>query len=153
MNALVGNAALESWLRGALKADAVSVERAERLSGGAIQESWGLDVRADGTLLPLVLRRDADGTIEASRSRKQEHEVVSAAFAAGVAVPRPVAFCEDERVAGRPFALVERVSGVGYGPKIVREVPESGRGSLHRSCGRTCRARSRSGIRCRRPIR
>lgn len=63
MNAFVGNAALEAFLRGALKAGDVTVERAERLSGGAIQESWGLDVRADGMLLPLVLRRDSEGTI------------------------------------------------------------------------------------------
>lgn len=137
MNSLVGNAALESWLRGPLKAGEVTVERAEKLSGGAIQESWGLDVRADGTMRPLVLRRDAEGTIEASRSRKEEHELVSAAFAAGVAVPRPVAFCEDESVAGRPFAVVERVQGVGYGPKIVREVKLGGdRAALGRELGR-----------------
>jgi aminoglycoside phosphotransferase (APT) family kinase protein len=137
MNSFVGNAALEAWLRGALKAGEVIVERAERLSGGAIQESWGLDVRADGTLLPLVLRRDAEGTIEASRTRKEEHKVVAAAWAAGVAVPRPVAFCEDETVTGGPFAVVERVSGVGYGPKIVREVTLGGdRAALGRELGR-----------------
>lgn len=137
MNGFVGNAALESFLRGALKAGDVTVERAERLSGGAIQESWGLDVRADGALLPLVLRRDAEGTIDSSRSRKDEHALVSAAFAAGVAVPRPVAFCEDESVTGGPFALVERVPGVGYGPKIVREVRLGGdRAALGRELGR-----------------
>lgn len=137
MNSLVGNAALESWLRGALKAGEVTIERAEKLSGGAIQESWGLDVCADGTLRPLVLRRDAEGTIEASRSRKEEHELVSAAFAAGVSVPRPVAFCDDESIAGGPFAVVERVRGVGYGPKIVREVKLGGdRAALGRELGR-----------------
>ncbi|MCA8880725.1 MAG: phosphotransferase family protein [Rhodobacteraceae bacterium] len=137
MNGFVGNASLESWLRNALKASEVTVERAEKLSGGAIQESWGLDVRADGTLLPLVLRRDAEGTIDASRSRKDEHALVSAAWAAGVAVPRPVAFCEDDSVAGGPFALVERVSGVGYGPKIVREVKLGGdRAALGQELGR-----------------
>lgn len=137
MNSLVGNAALEAWLRGALKVGALTVERAEKLSGGAIQESWGLDVRADGTLYPLVLRRDAEGTIEASRSRKEEHKIVSAAWAAGVAVPKPVAFCEDESIAGGPFAVVERVAGVGYGPKIVREVKLGGdRAALGRELGR-----------------
>lgn len=137
MNSLVGNASLEAWLRGALAAGEVTVERAERLSGGAIQESWGLDVRADGALLPLVLRRDAEGTIDASRSRREEHALVSAAWQAGVAVPRPVAFCDDESVTGGPFALVERVRGVGYGPKIVREVALGGdRAALGRELGR-----------------
>lgn len=137
MNSFVGNAALEAWLRGALKASEVKVERAEQLSGGAIQESWGLDVRADGTLHPLVLRRDAKGTIEASRSRKEEHKLVTAAWAAGVAVPRPVAFCEDHGVAGGPFALVERVTGTGYGPKVVRDVTLGGdREMLGRELGR-----------------
>lgn len=137
MNSFVGNAALEAFLRGALKAGEVTVERAEKLSGGAIQESWGLDVRADGALLPLVLRRDSEGTIEASRTRKEEHKVVSAAWKAGVAVPRPVAFCEDATVTGGPFAVVERVAGVGYGPKIVREVKLGGdRAALGRELGR-----------------
>ena len=42
---LVGNAALEAWLRGALKVGALTVERAEKLSGRRHPESWGLDVR------------------------------------------------------------------------------------------------------------
>ncbi len=137
MNVFIGNAALEAWLRTVLKADDVTVERADKLSGGAIQESWSLDVRADGTVHALVLRRDSEGTIDSSRTRKEEHALVSAAWAAGVAVPRPVAFCEDETVTGRAFALVERVKGIGYGPKIVREVGLGGdRAVLGREIGR-----------------
>lgn len=137
MTPFVGNAALEAWLGDALKAGAVRVEGAAKLSGGAIQESWGLDVRADGAALALVLRRDAEGTIEASRSREEEHELVSAAWRAGVAVPKPLGFCRDPAVAGRPFAVVERVAGVGYGPKIVRDVTLGGdRVALGRDLGR-----------------
>jgi len=126
MNPFIGNAALENWLKGALKAGDLAVERAELLAGGAIQESWGLDVRADGELRSLVLRRDAEGTIEASRSRKEEHKLVAAAWAAGVAVPKPIGFCDDRSVAGGPFGLVERVAGIGYGPKIVRDATLGG---------------------------
>jgi aminoglycoside phosphotransferase (APT) family kinase protein len=137
MSGFVGNAALEAWLRGALAARSVSVERAEKLSGGAIQESWGLEVLADGAARSLVLRRDAEGTIDSSRSRREEHALVAAAWAAGVAVPRPLAFCDDTGVAGGPFSLVERVAGVGYGPKIVREARLGGdRTALGRALGR-----------------
>jgi len=134
---LVGNAALDAWLAAALGAREATVERAERLPGGAIQETWGLDVRADGALLSLVLRRDAEGTIEASRTREEEHALVAAAWAAGVAVPRPIAFCGDAGVAGGPFALGERVPGVGYGPKVVRDRALGGdRDALGRALGR-----------------
>jgi aminoglycoside phosphotransferase (APT) family kinase protein len=136
VSGFVGNTALAGWLREVLAAGEVSVERAERLSGGAIQESWGLELSVDGAPLSLVLRRDAEGTIGSSRSRKEEYALVSAAWAAGVAVPRPFGFCQDESVAGGPFALVERVRGVGYGPKIVREMRLGGdRAALGRELG------------------
>ncbi|MEJ1161708.1 phosphotransferase family protein [Prosthecomicrobium sp. N25] len=137
MRTLVDNAALDAWLARVLPAREARVEKAEKLSGGAIQESWGLAVRADGSVRQLVLRRDSEGTIAASRSRKDEHRLLEAAWAAGVAVPRPIAFCEDETVAGGPFALVQRVSGVGYGPKVVRDATLGGdRAALGRELGR-----------------
>lgn len=135
--ALVGNAALQAWLRRALDVGSAAVERAERLSGGAIQENWALDVRADGALLPLMLRRDAADTIEVSRSRKEEHRLLAAAWDAGVIVPKPVAFCDDATIIGGPFSLVERVAGIAYGPKLVREAELGGdRAALGRALGR-----------------
>ncbi|SNR70136.1 phosphotransferase family protein [Paracoccus sediminis] len=137
MNAFLGNPALDAWLSDALKVGQATVERAEKLSGGAIQESWSLEVRADGSPRALVLRRDAQDTITASLSRLEEFEVLKAAWAAGVAVPRPVAFCRDETVAGKPFALAERMPGVGYGPRIVRDLKLGGdRSALGREIGR-----------------
>ena len=137
MTGLVGDAALDAWLARALAAGEARVEKAEKLSGGAIQESWGLDVRADGTLHALVLRKDSEGTIAESRSRRDEHLLLEAAYAAGVMVPRPIAFCEDPALAGGPFALVERVTGTGYGPKVVRDTTLGGdRAALGRDLGR-----------------
>lgn len=121
MTELVGNAALEAWLTAALGARKAAMLAAEKLSGGAIQENWALDVEADGETRRLVLRRDAAATIDASRGRAEEHALLSAAHEAGVIVPRPLAFCADREVIGAPFALVERVEGVGYGPKVVRD--------------------------------
>lgn len=137
MTGFTDNAALDAWLARVLGAGTARVEEAEKLSGGAIQESWGLDVRADGALHALVLRKDSEGTIAESRSRRDEHVLLEAAYAAGVLVPRPVAFCADSALAGGPFALVERVRGVGYGPKVVRDTSLGGdRAALGRDLGR-----------------
>ena len=124
------------WLADALGVGAVTVEAASKLSGGAIQENWRLDVVADGTPRALVLRRDAAATIGASHSRRDEFALFVAAWEAGVRVPRPLAFC-DERQAGGPFALVEHVAGTGYGPKVVRDAALGGdRAALGRELGR-----------------
>lgn len=137
MTELVGNAALETWLAGALAEQEVKIQSAEKLSGGAIQENWAVDVRSNGETHRFVLRRNAPATIEASHSRKDEYLLLSAAWAAGVTVPRPVAFCEDQALIGAPFALMERVGGVGYGPKVVRDRTLGGdRARLGRELGR-----------------
>jgi aminoglycoside phosphotransferase (APT) family kinase protein len=137
MRPLVGNPGLDAWLASVLPAREARVETAEKLSGGAIQESWGLDVIADGERHRLVLRRDSEGTIAASRSRRDEHRLVEAAWAGGVAVPRPIGFCDDPAIAGGPFSLVGRVTGVGYGPKVVRDRTLGGdRTALGRELGR-----------------
>ena len=39
---------LADWMRNALDARAVSVITAEKLSGGAVQENWRVDVEVDG---------------------------------------------------------------------------------------------------------
>ncbi len=126
MTALVDNAALEAWLGETLGAGQAKVLSADKLSGGAIQENWALDVEADGEMHRLVLRRDAAATIDASRGRAEEHALLQAAFEAGVRVPRPIGFCTDPAPISAPFALVERVDGVGYGPKVVRDTKLGG---------------------------
>lgn len=137
MTSLIENRRLDDWLADCLGAGDAHVETAGKLSGGAIQENWGLDVVADGVRHVLVLRRDAPATIPASRSRAEEYAFVRAAWEAGVCVPRPVGFCDDPAVIGRPFSLVERVGGVGYGPKIVRDPKLGGdRAELGRELGR-----------------
>ncbi len=137
MTRLIGDAAFEAWLAEALGASSAKVVSAEKLSGGAIQENWAVDVEAEGETRRLVLRRDAPATIDASRSREEEHALLAAAHEAGVMVPRPIGFCADAAVIGAPFALVERAGGVGYGPKVVRDRSLGGdRAALGRELGR-----------------
>ena len=98
------------------------IREVERLSGGAIQENWGLRIaRADGSEERLVLRRDAAATIASSRSRAEEFRVLEVAEAAGIRVAAPVALCTDERVLGGPFFLMRRVEGVADPRRLVRE--------------------------------
>ncbi|MCC5985254.1 MAG: phosphotransferase family protein [Rhodobacteraceae bacterium] len=137
MSDLTANPALAAWLAKALEADEARVTGARKLSGGAIQENWALDVATGGQDHALVLRRDAPATIGASRTRAQEYALLDAAHAAGVLVPRPVGFCGDAQVIGAPFAVLERVAGEGYGPKVVRDTALGGdRDALARELGR-----------------
>jgi aminoglycoside phosphotransferase (APT) family kinase protein len=135
--ALTGNPALEARLAALLGADRARVLSAEKLSGGAIQENWAIAVEAGGGTRRLVLRRDAPATIAASRSRREEFLLLRAAWEAGVRAPRPVGFCDDPGPLGAPFALMERVDGVAYGPKVVRDASLGGdRAALGRELGR-----------------
>ena len=126
MSDLTANPALAAWLATALGAAKAQVTAARKLSGGAIQENWALDVTAGGATHALVLRRDAPATIGASRPRAQEYALLAAAHAGGVRVPRPVGFCDDDQILGAPFAVLERVAGEGYGPKLVRDTTLGG---------------------------
>lgn len=111
------------------------------LSGGAIQENLLAEVEITGGELAgatgLVLRKDAAATIAASHSREQEFLLLALAHAGGVTVPRPIAFCADPSVLGGPFAVMARAGGVGFGPRIVKDVSFGGdRESLGGRLGR-----------------
>lgn len=63
-------AALAAWIAERAGARAASIEGCERLSGGAVRENWGLEVRLEGVAgrRDLVLRA---GAFDASGSRRQ----------------------------------------------------------------------------------
>ncbi len=106
----------------------VEVGRLERLSGGAIQENWALDVAvAAGAWAGdhrLVLRRDAKSAVRTSHGRVDEFRLLKAAYEAGVRVPEPCFACDDPDVLGGPFFLMHRIDGVAAGHKLVRQ-PEN----------------------------
>lgn len=116
---------LGGWLSGALGAEAV-ITGATKLSGGAIQQNWLITGEIAGQSRELVLRQDSAATIGASHSRRHEFALIEVAHAAGVMVPEPVAFCDDTTVLGGPFAVMAKVGGVGFGPKIVKDISLGG---------------------------
>jgi len=97
----------------------VGVERLALLAGGASKEAWAADVRAADGRHELLVRRAGGGVIHShTLSLEDEYRLVSVAYAAGVRVPRPLAYLED--LAGRPAFVAERVAGETIGRRIVQ---------------------------------
>ena len=102
----------------------------ERMSGGAVQENWALDVELDGKLRHWVLRTDATATVHESLTRAQEFAVLKAAHAAKALSPEPLFLCDDPAVTGQLFIIMERLPGVAAGHRITRDsklVPDGAR--------------------------
>jgi aminoglycoside phosphotransferase (APT) family kinase protein len=119
----------EFIVRAAGGRDAVIVAL-ERMSGGAVQENWALDVTLDGELRRWVLRTDARATVRESLSRAQEFAVLTIAHAANVLAPEPLYLCTDSTVTGRLFFIMQRLPGIAAGHKVTRDsrlVPDPAR--------------------------
>jgi aminoglycoside phosphotransferase (APT) family kinase protein len=99
-----------------------TVERARMLPGGASKEAWAVDLRTDEGTRALLVRRAAGGVIHAvTLTLRQEFQVLEAAHAEGVSVPRPVAYLGE--LEGREAFAMERVEGETIGRRIVRDPP------------------------------
>jgi aminoglycoside phosphotransferase (APT) family kinase protein len=117
--------ALEKWVATTLDAQQVEIARAERLSGGAVQQNWRIDALVDGGehdgAQRWVLRTDAEASLIVSLDRTAEFGVVSAAHAGGVKVAAPIARCEDRDVIGSQFVLQAYVIGEAQGHRLTRD--------------------------------
>jgi len=107
--------------------DSVRVTGLSRLAGGASRELWRLDVewdeRAEGgpRRLELVLRRDPPGRTGDFSDRRVEFELLRAAGASGVPVPRVHWACSDPGVLETPFFLMERLEGETIPRRLLRD--------------------------------
>ncbi len=113
--------ALARWIAAEAGAKAVRITDMVKLSGGAIQENWGLTVEVDGEAREWVLRTDAPSGVSTSHSRAEEFALLKAAYEAGVTVPEPLFLCADSQVLGKPFYLMERAAGRAEGHLLVRD--------------------------------
>ncbi|MCE2510565.1 MAG: phosphotransferase family protein [Alphaproteobacteria bacterium] len=118
-------ARLERFLADAARAERATVLALEPLTGGAVQENWRLDAVLEGGPCAgkqaWVLRITAPAGIPGSHSRAQEFAILQLAEAAGIPVPAPRFLCRDETVLGREFFIMERLSGVAAGHRLVRD--------------------------------
>ena len=88
------------------------------LAGGASKEAWLLDLQQNGRTLELIMRRAGGGAMNLEQlTLEQEFRVLEAAFAAGVTVPKPMAYLPN--VLGREAFISERVRGEAVGRRVV----------------------------------
>lgn len=114
-------ARLAAWLGPEVRIEALS-----RMSGGAIQQNWALDVERGGAAERWVLRTDNPGTLAVSLPRGHEFALLRAAHAAGARAPEPLRLCEDASVIGAPFFLMRRAEGVAAAHALARRAREGG---------------------------
>lgn len=129
---------LRSWLARAADDPGLTITALERLSGGAIQQNWGLTVRrGDGREERWVLRTDNPATLEVSHGRTEEFALLRAAHAAGVTVAEPLFVCDDDGVVGAPFLVMRRVEGIAAAHRVVKwDAVGGGREAAARAMGR-----------------
>lgn len=112
-------------MRSAYGAEHVAVGDCRKLSGGAIQENWLVDLTVTGGEragpLAAVVRTDAPSGVAVSHSRADEFQLLSAAHGAGVTVPEPLLCCADTSVIGKPFVVMRRIGGTALGQKVTRD--------------------------------
>ena len=103
----------------------IQISNPIKLSGGAIQQNWGLDVFVSSGEWAgnqkMVLRLDADTSVTASHSRSEEFAILKVAYENGVSVPKPLLFSEDKSLFGSAFFLMSRVSGVSEAYRLVKQ--------------------------------
>ena len=130
-------ARLRDWLAGATSDAALRIAAMQRLSGGAIQQNWALDVEMRGGSQAWVLRTDSAAVLAVSLSRAAEFALLQVAHAAGVTVAEPLLLCEDQAVIGAPFFVMRRVAGTALGPRVVKDATlGGGRGKMAAALGR-----------------
>jgi aminoglycoside phosphotransferase (APT) family kinase protein len=101
--------------------DSVEIAGLRRLTGGASRQTWSFDaVVSDGSVRPLILRRDTPG---APRGRELAREALAIQAAAGAGVPEPaiVVYSDDVDALDAAFVIMERVEGETLARRILRE--------------------------------
>src|SRR6266550_8727003 len=99
-------AAMIADMRETLEAVLGPISEPVLLPGGASKEAWAVDADDE----PLLVRRAAVGVIHRhTLSLRHEFEVLTAAHAAGVKVPKPLLYMKD--LEGREAFVMERIEG------------------------------------------
>ncbi|WP_233355968.1 phosphotransferase family protein [Henriciella aquimarina] len=118
----------------------MTVETANRLSGGASQETWLITLEGNGTPETLILRRAPEGTESTPDSAAiglpNEAKLIRAAEAEGVPVPSVIHVLEPDEGLGEGF-FMSRVEGETIARRILRnDEYAQARGALPAQCGK-----------------
>jgi aminoglycoside phosphotransferase (APT) family kinase protein len=87
---------------------AMNVGEPRKLAGGAMHDSWAVDVTEASATRELVVRVSPAGRADHDKTRR-EFEVLRIAFAAGVRCPEPIALGECE--SGEDYLVMTRIAG------------------------------------------
>src|SRR5215469_8080317 len=99
-----------------------AVEGLTRLSGGASRETWSFDaVGTGGSRTELVLRRDPPGRRGEPGAMSREARVITAARAAGLAVPEVLLSTDEPGLWGAAGLVMRRVAGETIARRILRD--------------------------------
>jgi aminoglycoside phosphotransferase (APT) family kinase protein len=113
---------LTSFIRRRTDARAVGIENLVRLSGGASRETWAFDAtieEGEGQRREeLIFRCDPFEGTPISTGRALEHQLISAAWKAGVVVPEP-RWDGDETFPVK-FFVMKRAPGEALGSRLIR---------------------------------
>ena len=101
---------LARFLLSVLGADHIHVTGVRRFHGGASQETYSLDLKADGTAHGLIMRRGhTDSLIDTDQC--VEFAAYQSFEASSVPVPKALCQCKDTTILGSPFFVMERIDG------------------------------------------
>jgi aminoglycoside phosphotransferase (APT) family kinase protein len=120
--------------------EAAEVKTPRRLSGGANQETWSLDVEISGAPLPLILRRTPGGAAvpavnPSGLTLETEAALIDLAGRSGVPVPGVRCVLEPADDLGSGFVM-DRIAGETIARKILRDDRFAAvRPRLARQCG------------------
>jgi aminoglycoside phosphotransferase (APT) family kinase protein len=96
----------------------LSIQKLHLLAGGASKEAWLLDLVQQGQVHELIVRRAGGGAMNLEQlSLEQEFRVLEQVYAAGVTVPKPIAYTPI--LLGREAFVSERIRGEAVGRRVV----------------------------------
>jgi aminoglycoside phosphotransferase (APT) family kinase protein len=98
----------------------VDIRALHQLTGGASRQTWSFDAAAaDGTVRPLILRRDPPEA--PSPGMSTEARAIRAARATGVPEPEILAFDDDPAALDAPYIVMARLEGETLARRILRD--------------------------------
>lgn len=92
----------------------------KKLSGGAIQENWVISGKLGQEDYEIVLRKNAATVVDASSGRQQEYELLKRLYELNICVPQPLLFEKKDNFLNSEFFVMNKISGVAEGHKLVR---------------------------------
>jgi len=114
---------LQDWLRSVCGEQKAEITFVEKLSGGAIQQNWLIELaraHPESHPLSLVLRCDAPSQLGVSHHKSDEAHLLKLLFENGVSVPEIMGWHGQSDIIGKPFFVMRHVGGEAQARRWVR---------------------------------